>query len=74
MTHQLPTHPPTHARPSPPTHTPHTPSWTICFEDLDLDRKEFAPLSPEARAFIQALLVKDPLQVCSTARRACSMG
>lgn len=35
---------------------------SICFEELDLGRKEFAGLSEQARAFIAALLVKEPLQ------------
>ncbi len=38
------------------------PPCSICFEELDLSRKEFAGLSEQARAFITALLVKDPLQ------------
>lgn len=36
---------------------------SICFEELDLGRKEYEGLSDDARAFIQALLVKDPLKV-----------
>lgn len=36
---------------------------SICFEELDLGRKEFAGLSDQARAFITALLVKDPEHV-----------
>ncbi|KAL4458324.1 hypothetical protein ABPG75_013189 [Micractinium tetrahymenae] len=35
---------------------------SICFEELDLGRKEFEGLSDDARAFIRALLVKDPLK------------
>lgn len=35
---------------------------SICFEELDLSRKEFVGLSDQARAFITALLVKDPLK------------
>ncbi|PRW33251.1 calcium-dependent kinase 17-like [Chlorella sorokiniana] len=35
---------------------------SICFEELDLSRKEFAGLSEQARAFITTLLVKDPQQ------------
>ncbi|KAL4423096.1 hypothetical protein ABPG77_004779 [Micractinium sp. CCAP 211/92] len=35
---------------------------SICFEELDLGRREFEGLSGDARAFIQALLVKDPLK------------
>ncbi|KAI3425767.1 hypothetical protein D9Q98_007742 [Chlorella vulgaris] len=34
---------------------------SICFEELDLDRKELRGLSEDARHFITALLVKDPL-------------
>lgn len=34
---------------------------SICFEELDLDRKELQGLSEDARHFITALLVKDPL-------------
>ncbi len=38
------------------------PCCSICFEELDLGRREFEGLSGDARAFIQALLVKDPLK------------
>jgi hypothetical protein len=39
------------------------PACSICFEQLNLDKPEFAGLTEEARSFISALLVKDPMQV-----------